>query len=501
MATMHEGATFEELQQGLRDLWPQVTLRTVTPEERVIVVVSSVSFPVPPHVAPLLPSYEERYLIFVLGLARNANTRVIYVTSQPVLPRLVDYYLDLLPSDVGLRDRLTVVSVGDPSPRPLTAKILERPLLIERLRKLIGTPERAIAIPFVTTELEAELSVRLGVAMYGPNPALAALGSKSGSRAMFAEAGVPHARGASVGSRAELVDALYSLVGEGVRRVAVKLDVGVSGLGNAILDLGGATERLEIADMLGSLRPEDTSLDADAFLDAFDDMGGVVEEWLTGEEVASPSVQLRASPFGEVEVLSTHDQILGGQSGQTYLGCRFPAKPAYARLITNHARAIGHLLAAKGVIGRFGIDFVTVRCGERWDAYAVEINLRNGGTTHPALALLGLTDGTYDEVAAVFTCDGVEKSYVATDHLERPEYARLTPDDVLDVLEREGIGWDPVTKTGVALHLVSAVAVRGMIGVTAIGDDPDQAEAAFARIEVALDAVAGAAPAPRGARM
>jgi hypothetical protein len=53
--------------------------------------------------------------------------------------------------------------------------------------------------------------------------------------------------------------------------------------------------------------------------------GGVVEELIAGEEFRSPSVQLRVTPFGQVELVSTHDQLLGGPSGQTYIGCRFPA--------------------------------------------------------------------------------------------------------------------------------------------------------------------------------
>ena len=34
--------------------------------------------------------------------------------------------------------------------------------------------------------------------------------------------------------------------------------------------------------------------------------GGVVEAFMTAEEVRSPSVQVRMSPFGRAEVLSTH---------------------------------------------------------------------------------------------------------------------------------------------------------------------------------------------------
>ena len=40
---------------------------------------------------------------------------------------------------------------------------------------------------------------------------------------------------------------------------------------------------------------------------------------------------MRVTPLGQLEVLSTHDQLLGGPSGQSYLGCIFPADPGTRR--------------------------------------------------------------------------------------------------------------------------------------------------------------------------
>jgi hypothetical protein len=48
----------------------------------------------------------------------------------------------------------------------------------------------------------------------------------------------------------------------------------------------------------------------------------------------SPATARRLASRCGVEVLSTYDQALGGPSGQRYLGCRFPADPTYATLIT-----------------------------------------------------------------------------------------------------------------------------------------------------------------------
>ena len=209
------------------------------------------------------------------------------------------------------------------------------------------------------------------------------------------------------------------------------------------------------------------------------DEGGIVEERISGAGFCSPSAQLRASPEGGVELLSTHDQLLGGPNGQTYFGCRFPANPAYSKTIAEYGRAIAEELSQRGVIGRFAIDFVATRKAGEWSAHAVEINLRNGGTTHPALALLALTEGDYDEHSGRFLVDGAAKCYVATDHLEVPGLRSLTPDDVLDLIADSGLGWDDSTYTGSVLHMVSAVGVGGRVGVTCIANGVADADALY----------------------
>jgi len=71
---------------------------------------------------------------------------------------------------------------------------------------------------------------------------------------------------------------------------------------------------------------------------------------------------------------------LGGAHGQTFVGCHFPADTTYAAAIMAEARKIGEHLARTGAIGRLGVDFVVARRDDRWQPYAVEINLREGGT-------------------------------------------------------------------------------------------------------------------------
>ena len=67
--------------------------------------------------------YEER-LLFSLIRLRNPETRLIYVTSQPLHPSIVDYYLELLPGipSSHARDRLDLFATYDSSLRSLTEK-------------------------------------------------------------------------------------------------------------------------------------------------------------------------------------------------------------------------------------------------------------------------------------------------------------------------------------------------------------------------------------------
>ena len=132
-----------------------------------------------------------------------------------------------------------------------------------------------------------------------------------------------------------------------------------------IADLAGDMRRAAIVDRLEAMRPELEDLTAGDMLDLLETRHGIIEERIVGEEILSPSVQLRVLPDRTIELLSTHDQLLGGPSGQRYLGCVFPADPAYSRLISEPALAVARRLAEMGVRGRFALDFVVVGCRRR----------------------------------------------------------------------------------------------------------------------------------------
>jgi hypothetical protein len=413
---------------------------------------------------------------------------------------VVEYYLHILPSVTlsNARKRLHLVSPQDSSGKPLVNKLLERPRLIAHIRSLIPDLDKAHLVPFTTTDFERELTVRLGIPMYAADPRFFAFGTKSGCRRIFSEEGVAHPLGAeNLTDMADLIQAVAEMRRRkpAIQQAVVKLNEGVSGYGNALLDLSGLPEPgdPEEADHLAKrLRSMDFALPGmtyDEYLDNLRKKGGIVEEYITGREVASPSAQLRVTPLGEVELLSTHDQMLGGDSGQIYLGARFPAKPEYGPLIMHEAAKVGRRFAREGVIGRFALDFIVVRSpGEAWQPYAIEVNLRKGGTTHPYLTLQYLTDGRYNPDSGFFTTHhGQAKYYVASDNIKSPAYHAYTPEDVFDIVSRTRLHYDHTCQTGVVLHMLDGIAANGKLGATVIGDTPEQAEALYQRLIQALD--------------
>src|SRR5881398_1220320 len=489
---------FDQLQKKLVPLWKSIERFNQDPQP--IVVVPSMSIDAIDSGA-VIQAYEERFL-FLLLLLRQPRARLIYVTSRTIQPSIIDYYLDLLPGVIPshARQRLFLPSPMDGSVRPLSEKLLERPRLIERIRSLIMDPDRAHLVPFNTTNREQELALQLGIPMYGADPKFFPLGTKSGCRTIFMEENVPHPLGIeNLGSKEELIEAIAQMRARkpSIKQVLVKLNEGVSGEGNAVIDLTGlpvggdadpGREKAMLEERLHAMQFELKGATYDSYMQKLQERKGVVEERIVGNDIRSPSVQLRVTPLGAVELLSTHDQLLGGPSGQSYLGCVFPADPGYAALITQEAAKVGKRLAKEGVIGRFALDFVVVRSNGKWDPYAIEINLRKGGTTHPFLTLQFLTDGAYNPNTGIFTApNGQQKFFVASDHVESPRYRTLTPDDLFDIVVRHGLHFGQTRQTGVVFHMMSALGELGRMGLTAVGNSHEEAKATYTRALAVLD--------------
>ena len=415
--------------------------------------------------------YEQRLLCFLLFLA-DPTTTIVYTTSTAIDPAIVDYYLRFVPDPAAARSRLHLVDAGDGELGWLTAKLLGDRAVLTRLRDAIADPGQAYLLPFIATPVEHELAEALGVPLDGPRPELGVLGSKSGARKAARRAGVGVLPGSEDLFSVEDVTAAITSVA--ARRpapeaVVIKLNDCFSGLGNAILEVDGLADPLPTSKIVFCSADESWP----SYTAKMAVQGAVVEELLRDPDLRSPSVQLRISPAGAVEILSTHDQILGGPQNQVYLGCRFPAHPDYRLTIQRQALRVGEVLAAEGVVGSFGIDFLVVG----HDVYLSEINLRLGGTTHPFWMARLATGARYDLASGELRRpDGATRSYVATDNLKSGPLHGRSPGEAISLVDRSGLGYDPATGTGVALHLLGAIPVAGKFGATCIAESPRAAD-------------------------
>src|SRR6185503_2413429 len=291
-----EIAEFQRLKPRLAEVWDALTMREEEPHTAVVVPsltldqselkkISGASF------------YEER-LLFLLIRRRNPRARMVYVTSQPIHPIILEYYLQFLAGIPAshARSRLTLLCADDASTRSLTEKILERPRLIERIRAGISDPQRAYMTVFNSTPLERKLAVLLGIPLNGCDPQLARLGTKSGSRKLFREAGVPLSKGfEDLHTTHEIVEALQELRARrpAIKRAVLKLDESFSDEGNALFRYPVSDSRAALEEALRQVEFAVTTETTETYFDKLARMGGIVEEWIEAQEKLSPSAQLR----------------------------------------------------------------------------------------------------------------------------------------------------------------------------------------------------------------
>ena len=472
-------ATFEELQRRFVDRLGHASVSDL--DTGTIVVLPSATFPLSELRKIIgIPYYEERLLCMLL-LLRRPGVRMVYVTSLPVDEAIVDYYLGFLPDPAGARERLTMLTLNDADPEALSARLSVRPDVLDAVRAAAGPADQAFILPFNVTVHEKTVSERVGLPLYGPTPDAATLGSKTGSRRVAERADVEILPGAEgLASVADLESVVTRLArDQGVGSVVVKLNNGFSGQGNALLDLSHLT--LPITDTPTTFCASEESWPS--FTAKIAAEGAVVEELVREPGVVSPSVQIRIAPSGAFEVISTHDQILGGPANQVYLGCRFPADPSYRLAIQERAERVAAVLSAEGVIGSFGIDFLVLPDGR---VYLSEINLRMGGTTHPFWMARLATDGTYVHDTGELVAGGEPRFYVASDNLKSPALVGRTPADVIEVIHRRGWAFDRETRTGAMVHLLGALPVHGKMGTTCVAASPEAAAALFDEVTAGL---------------
>ena len=231
--------------------------------------------------------------------------------------------------------RLTLLCAHDASPRSLTEKILERPRLIAAHPRRHRRPRARLPDRL---QLDAARAQAGGAARHPAQrrrPEAHPPGHEVGQPQGLPRGGRRPARWASrtcapsTRSRTRCWSCARS--GPSLRRAVIKLNDSFSGEGNAIFRYPGGRpaaptceEAMQQPRVLGAHRDarRSTSTSSRAW----------AASWRSSSrrrEKHSPCAQLRVSPTGEVMLISTHDQILGGPSGQVFLGCSFPAHDDY----------------------------------------------------------------------------------------------------------------------------------------------------------------------------
>lgn len=463
--------------------------------------------------------YEERQLYSLLSL-RDPDVNLIYISSMPLHPSIVNYYLALIPDADKPHERLKLFSTFDASDKPLTEKILERPRLLEKINRSIQKakmPSRLLC--FIPTPLEHKLATTLGVSIEASPDKVQFWGSKCGSRQIFRDCKIAHPTGSyeSAWTAPEMAQQIADLWDERpqLSRVVVKLNEGFSGEGNALLDMRPIASRLyanykftprakrgttpftpeerlaAILEECNQLRFQAPSETWKTFEAKIHILGCIVEEFIEGQGKQSPSIQGIVHSDGSVDLISTHEQVLGGADDQVYLGCRFPCDEAYRLKLHEFGLQVAKSLSEKGARGRFGVDFIAAPQKpwdfENWDIYALEINLRQGGTTHPFETMHLLTQGEYGaETGKYTTPQGLEKFYIASDNLKEDSYKGLLPSDLMTIIGNHDLLFDNTTHTGVVFHLMGCLSQYGKVGATCIGNSFQEAEDMYEKIVTVL---------------
>lgn len=424
-----------------------------------------------------LDSWAERHLVELRHLLHPGN-RLVLVTPTPISESCVEAVLKLIPAvpPSWLRERLQALCLHDRAPRPLTHKLLARPRLLEQLREQLRPGARLAC--YAVSPAEMALAELLNLELEGTPAALAELGSKAGATEVFAQLGLPHPRTTTLchsleqlrDTSAELLERHGDITG-----LVVKLNRMAGGRGNAPLALALQPWRLRPPhERLQQLEHalQHLAMPLPHWREELLSNGAIAQELICGPSgaLSSPSVQLWIDRHGATRVVSTHEQCLGGPHRQSFRGCRFPARQAYAEKLMAMGEQLGEHLAALGCRGAVLLDVLAQRRGNGWQLWAIEINLRKGGTTHPLQLAASATGGGFDRATGQLRSgDGAAVFYEASDELRMPHWRGLLPEQLLDDWVRRGLYFNSVQRRGCIPHRLGALSEHGLLGVTVLG--------------------------------
>lgn len=459
--------------------------------------------------------YEERPLCHLIGV----DEPTVVITSKPVDPAVIGYYLSLKgakgPALKQLIDKTCVLNATDETEHNLSLKVMGNGKLLDVLHSL--TQSNAVKVICHSGSENIDFFTLLNDGFYHDecDSALLHLGTKTGNRHIFEKAGVKYPAGVpNTETDKDIVnqdnflmstDALATALARQIDRSGfvdewiVKLNEGVAGRGNALLRLSDQTKQLRgdalkaaiQSDLANNLTPFDKSLSGAEFLEKVSDTGVIAEVFVKGEWPASPSYQGYINGAGAVETVSTHEQVL---DGQTYKGCKYPSDAKFRNRMIQEGERIGQALADTGARGHFGVDFLVTAAQDSGaqepdavDLYAIEINLRNTGTSYPFTTVTRLTDGVQaPDGDGIISKKGNTLYYSASDYVVTEDLKGMAPAEFINAIKKSDIHWNAQTETGVVFHLFGLLTSTGRIGATAIAPTTEAADALLERTKTVL---------------
>lgn len=441
-----------------------------------------------------LVDYEHR-LLWLINRAENGR-RVVFVSALPTSRVATSHLLAYASACSHGNVALETICLEDTSALPLADKILARNDWLKRLKHTVETDEKnVVLVPFMGTEREFQLGNLLGIPVVATAHELNYLGTKSGSRKVCREAGLLVPEGLEdIEDESHVIEAADELWFKKPerRRLVVKVNEGISGYGNGVLYLPeqdprklSPRERRELLrGQLHRLCFQTDLQEYDFFMDRMARIGGVVEEFLEGRHKSSPSGQGFIHPNQNVELLSTHEQILIGPDGMVYDGALFPARAKHP--IGKDTMKVGEILQAEGAVAYYGVDFLNVD-GVR---YALEINLRQGGTTHLRAQAMLSTGATFDPKSGNFLDEyGRKVFYAGTDGFKDPRLKKLPVYSLLEHFEDCSLKFRRSSRTGVMFHLLDSMNRSGTLGFTAVASTRQEARSLFRQTRLQLNSL------------
>lgn len=431
--------------------------------------------------------YEHR-LLWLLNRAERGR-RVVFVSSLPTSRVATGQLLACASACSHGQVALETISLEDTSSLPLIDKLLARQDWLKVLKQRVTADDKnVVLVPFMATEREFQLADILGIPVVATPNELNYLGTKSGSRKVCRKAGLIVPDGfEDLQDEKQIVEAADELWFNkpSRRRVVVKVNEGISGYGNGILPLPqydptelSATRRHELLkEALTHLQFQTYRQEYEFFMSRIGEIGGIVEDFLEGEKKSSPSGQAFLWPDFYVELLSTHEQLLTGPDGMVYDGALFPATDKH--IIGKGTLAVGEILSAEGAMGYYGVDFIKVD----GKLYAIEINLRQGGTTHLRAHAMLSTGAEFDPKSGNFIDEyGRNIFYAGSDGFVDPRLKTLSPNVLLEHFADLGLRFRRSTRKGVIFHLLDSINRSGTVGITVVSDSRNGARSLFRRV-------------------